>query len=69
VYLARDLERAAALARDGVQAILTTEKDAVRLPAMEGPLPIWVLGVEIQVDPPEALSQIVSAAAEPSPNG
>jgi tetraacyldisaccharide 4'-kinase len=61
-YAPRDLEQVFARACSSTDAILTTEKDAIRLPAVSGPLPIWILRVEMALDPPEAVSQIAEAA-------
>ncbi len=39
-----------AAARDGAQAVITTEKDAVRFPPLDrGGLPVWYLRVEIEL--------------------
>jgi len=47
-YRPTDLEAVAAQAGQvGAELVVTTEKDAVRLPAWPGPLPLWVLGVEM----------------------
>ena len=61
-YSSRDLE--AVFARAGSRVVLTTDKDAVRLPACRGPVPVWVLSVEMELDPPEAVSQLVRDAGD-----
>lgn len=52
-YTASNLEKVCAQARSaGAKALVTTEKDAVRLPAdFTSPLPIWTLRIEIAIDP------------------
>jgi len=47
-YTVRDAEEIEAIAAGVAEAMVTTEKDAVRLPARQWRLPCWVLQVEIK---------------------
>jgi tetraacyldisaccharide 4'-kinase len=63
-YTGEDLAELYAQARrDGAECLVTTEKDAVRLPAAEPTLPLYYLRLEIEiirgaVDFDEAVSRI-----------
>jgi len=51
----------------GADAIVTTAKDATRLPGPERPLPILVFRVRCEVDDPPAFRERLLAAAEGRP--
>lgn len=68
-YTAADLQQAQGMARrHGADAVLTTEKDAVKFtPALENPVgvPIWVLSIRLQFHAGEAdLRALVLSTAE-----
>lgn len=49
--------------RDGAQAILATEKDAVKMNAAWcAPLPLWSLQIELQIENEDALWQLIRKA-------
>jgi tetraacyldisaccharide 4'-kinase len=53
VYRKRDLTRLALLAdQAGAAAVVTTEKDALKLPDWPGAVPLFVLQIEVALDDP-----------------
>jgi tetraacyldisaccharide 4'-kinase len=62
-YTARDLKAIEAKMRSsGADAVVTTDKDAVRFEALSPALPIYRVPLLVEFDPPEALFDAVKAA-------
>jgi|YNPNPStandDraft_1061719.scaffolds.fasta_scaffold21055_2 tetraacyldisaccharide 4'-kinase len=75
-YRPAELQAVAAAARQrGLEWIVTTEKDATRLSAVEGgpvelPLPVWVLGIEVVLPLDDRLKRqlgLITATSGPLP--